>query len=187
MWNHKLGLLFIDRSVKWSWKDVSNAICLHAAGPRAYNHLYEKGFPLPHVSTLQRWYRKNDICEGILTSTIDFMQHKSELAYDDKICVLAFDEMKVVEAYEYDQIADLVRKPANNVQVVMARGLRKSWKQPVFFDYDCQMNQKILGSIIVALHNAGFPVVAIVCDMGPTNRKLWKDLNVSVGKIHTCS
>jgi len=35
--------------------DISTAICLHTAGPRAYNHLYKKGFPLPSRTTLYRW------------------------------------------------------------------------------------------------------------------------------------
>lgn len=38
--------------LKWKWEDISNAICLQASGPRAYNHLYRKGFPLPHIKTL---------------------------------------------------------------------------------------------------------------------------------------
>lgn len=68
--------------------------------------------------------------------------------------------------------------------MVMARGLRKCWKQPVFFDFDCQMTKDILFSVILAIQNVGFQVVAVVCDMGPTNRKLWKTLDVTVGKIN---
>lgn len=37
-------------NVQWNWKDISNAICIHASGPRAYNHLYKKGFL--HTATL---------------------------------------------------------------------------------------------------------------------------------------
>lgn len=61
----------------------------------------------------------------------------------------------------------------------------KILKQPVFYDFDCQMTKDILFSVILALQNAGYPVIAIVCDMSPTNRKLWKSLNVTVGKIDT--
>lgn len=169
-------------NVQWEWNDISNAICLHAAGPRAYNHLYRKGFPLPHASTLQRWARKVDISEGFLSTSVELMRTGADLPEDDRICVLAFDEMKVAETYEYDAMGDVVRTPSKYVQVVIARGLRKSWMQPVFFDYDCPMNQEILFKIITGLSQAEFPVVAVVCDMGPTNRKIWKTLGVTPGK-----
>lgn len=109
------------------------------------------------------------------------MKQSTELIAEDKVCVLAFDEMKVAETFEYDTVGDVIRKPANYVQVVMARGLRKSWKLPVFYDFDCQMTKEILHSIITELSKAGYPVVAIVCNMGPTNRRLWKDLGVTIG------
>lgn len=168
--------------VQWRWKDIASAICLHASGPRAYNHLYKKGFPLPHKSTLHRWCAKIHISEGVLSSSLDFMRQTNDLAPEDKICVLAFDEMKVAETFEYDPVDDVVRKPSNYVQVIMARGLKKSWKQPVFYDFDCKMTKDLLAEVITQLHNVGFPVVAIVCDMGPTNRKLWKYLGVTAGK-----
>lgn len=79
--------------------------------------------------------------------------------------------MKVTEAFEYDQVGDYVRKPVNYVQVVMTRGLLKSWKQQVFYDYDWQMSKQILSSIILALQTVALTVVAVACDMGSTNRK----------------
>ncbi|KAI8126843.1 Transposable element P transposase [Lucilia cuprina] len=69
--------------------------------------------------------------------------------------------MKVAETFQYDPVANHVKKPSNYVQVIMVRGLRKSWKQPVFYDSDC------------------FIVVAIGCDKCPTNRKLWNELGVT--------
>lgn len=105
----------------------------------------------------------------------------SDLSNDNKLCVLSFDEMKVEETYEYDIVLDTVRKPENYVQVVMARGLRKSWKQPIFFDFDRQMTKEILYDLISELYKIQFPVVAIVCDMGISNQKLWKNLGVNIG------
>ncbi|XP_075150667.1 uncharacterized protein LOC142224765 [Haematobia irritans] len=110
-------------STHWAWDDIANAICLHAAGPRAYNHLYRKGFPLPSASTLQRWSRKIPVTEGLMTTAIDFMKHATDMSDHDKICVLEFDEMKISHTYEHDASEDFVRKPANFVQVVMARGV----------------------------------------------------------------
>lgn len=173
----------ISGKVIWKWEDISNAICLHAAGPRAYNHLYEMGFPLPDESTLHRWCRKINIDEGILRTSIDFMRHVTNLSHDEKLCVLAFDEMKIMETYEYEAIDDKVRKPAKYVQVIMARGLKKSWKQPVFFGFDCKMKKEILFKLITELDKAGFQVVATVCDMGTVNYNMIKELGVTPGKF----
>lgn len=123
--------LMTPGKVKWKWADISNATCIHAAGPRAYRHMYNKGFPLPHV-TLQRWCRKIHISEGILYNTLEFMRQTTHLSLDEKVCVLAFDEMKVEETFEYDAVDDVVRKPANYVQVVMARGLKNHGSSPCF-------------------------------------------------------
>ena len=79
----------------------------------------------------------------------------------DKVCILAFDEMKVEETYEYYSPGDVVRKPVNYVQVVMARGLKKSCKQPVYYDFDCKMSKEIVYDLISKLSIAGFPVVGM--------------------------
>ena len=84
--------------------------------------------------------------------------------------------MKVEETYEYYSPGDVVRKPVNYVQVVMARGLKKSCKQPVYYDFDCKMSKEIVYDLISKLSIAGFPVVGMVCDMGPTNRKLLREI-----------
>jgi len=41
------------------------------------------------------------------------------------------------------------------------------------------MTPEILSDIICNLHDIGFNVISIVNDMGPTNQRLWKNMNVS--------
>lgn len=55
----------------------------------------------------------------------------------------------------------------------------------MFYDYDCKMTPELLSVIIMKLYDAGFSVVAVVCDMGLTNRKLLKELGVTPGKMNT--
>ncbi|KAH8346927.1 hypothetical protein KR059_002985, partial [Drosophila kikkawai] len=161
--------------------DMSEAICLHTAGPRAYRHLYKKGFPLPCRSTLYNWLAEVKITPGTLDIVIDLMGNE-DMPEVDKLCVLCFDEMKVAAAYEYDSSADVVLEPSNYVQVAIVRGLKKSWKQPVFFDFNAPMNVATLHSILEKLHKKGFPVVAIVSDLGPGNQSLWRQLGISETK-----
>lgn len=68
----------------------------------------------------------------------------------------------------------------------MARGLKGSWKLPVFYAFDCQMTVEILNDVITELSNAGFPVVAVVCDGGSTNRTMtWEYQWVSITPYNT--
>lgn len=104
------------------------------------------------------------------------------MSEEDRLCVLAFDQIFLTEAFQYDASLDYVKKPSKRVQVVTARGLLKSWKQPVFYRFDCDMQCDILSHIIHALRAVGYNVIAMVTDMGSTNRSLWKALGVSHGK-----
>lgn len=58
-------------------------------------------------------------------------------------------------------------------------GLFSKWKQPLYYDYDSPMTREVLFEIISELSACDFKVVAIVSDMGPTNMKLWKCLEIT--------
>nr|AAK08181.1 putative transposase [Drosophila helvetica] len=186
-----LGKFFTEAQIKilknggkrstFTSDDLSAAICLHTAGPRAYNHLYKKGFPLPSRTTLYRWLSDVEIKTGCLDVAIDLMENDA-MDEADKLCVLAFDEMKVAAAFEYDSSADVIYEPSNYVQLAIVRGLKKSWKQPIFFDFSTRMDADTLNNIIRKLHTKGYPVVAIVSDLGSGNQKLWSELGVSESK-----
>ncbi|CAI6359962.1 unnamed protein product [Macrosiphum euphorbiae] len=68
--------------------------------------------------------------------------------------------------------------PHNKVQVMFARGLFDNWKLPIYFDFDQDMTINILHEAISKLYECGFIVVAMVSDLGSTNRKLQKQLEV---------
>jgi len=89
----------------------------------------------------------------------------------DKLTVLSFDEMYLSHQIDFDKSKEQVIGPHKTVQVVMARGLVSSWKQPVFYKYDTPMTPEILNDIICNLHDIGFNVISIVNDMGPTNQR----------------
>lgn len=60
----------------------------------------------------------------------------------------------------------------------MLRGLTEAWKQFVYYDFDQDMT-KDLHEIIVKCEAAGFFIVAVVCDLGPTNVRLWNSLGIN--------
>lgn len=169
------------KQVKWNIDDISSAISLYSAGPRSYKYLYKKGHPLPGLSTLREWAKKINVKPGILTAVLKLMKQINYNQFE-KICILSFDEMKIRSGYEYDKANDTLLSPSNYVQVVLARGLMQKWKQPVYYNYDCNMTASILNNIIEQLYSVGYMVVAVVSDMGPGNQSVWKQLSIGIMK-----
>lgn len=166
------------RIVHWTVNDIAHAIALHAAGPRAYRWMQKNNHPLPGESTLRRWANKIDISPGILRFVFKLMG-TYDLPEIDKVCVILADEMKIKKSYEYDRNSDTLLKPANYVQVIMARGLFCNWKQPIFYDFDRNLSKSLLFEIIKKLDNIGFNVIGITNDLGGGNRGLWKSLGIT--------
>lgn len=104
----------------------------------------------------------------------------ADLAALAKICVLSFDEMKIKETFCYDQSVDTTLSPAAYVQVAMLRGLFGNWNQPIFYDFNCKMTKDLLFTIIKSVEENGYPIQAIVSDLGGTNRALHKELEVTL-------
>lgn len=186
-----LKRIFTDRQINklknpakrptWSAKEISEAIALHSTGPRAYRHLLKKGYPFPAVSTLKSWVKKVKISPGILKNVFNVV-NCVEMKPLEKICVLSFDEMKLRPAYCYDKVNDETLPPYNYVQVVMMRGLVGKWKQPIFFEYDCNMTKDKLFQIIKYVESEGFYVSSIVSDLGGSNRGLHRELEIDHNK-----
>uniref|UniRef100_A0A182S0E2 THAP-type domain-containing protein n=1 Tax=Anopheles funestus TaxID=62324 RepID=A0A182S0E2_ANOFN len=131
-------------------------------------------YPFPSLSTLQRYARKLNLKQGILDDVL--INITKVLHIRDRECVLSFDEMKVNKVLEYDPASDEVVGPHNYLQMVMARGLFKNWKQPLFIGFDQQMAKEILLHIIRRLSDISINVVAVVSDNCQSNIGCWKDL-----------
>lgn len=169
---------------RWSDDDIGQALTLRSLSPKAYLFLRDKWcFPFPSVSTLHRWSSKLHVEPGVLQPILMLLQHTAPSMPDrDRLCVLSFDETSVSQDWCYDKGTDILYSPKKKVQCVMIRGLVGSWKQLIFYDFDCDMSKSVLFDIIMRIEVAGFPVVAIVNDLSPTNVRLWNSLGISVEK-----
>lgn len=170
-----------QKRVVWSTDDISTAFTIRYFSKRCYVYLREKlKYPLPGISSLQRWASNINMRHGLLQDVLRVMGVMGQTINEfERVTVLQYDEMKVASLYEYDQKLDEVVGPHSHMQVVMARGLFAKWKQPVFVDFDTQMTQHILDGIITELHKINFHVVACVSDCGGGNLGLWKALSIS--------
>lgn len=175
--NTQLNALITGQPVrKWSEEDIASAFYMNSLSPKFYEFLRtKKGFPLPCKSTLN--LKANTFpCEpGILDSVLSILKVTSEsLTELEKLAVISLDEMAIKEEWCYDKGKDILYKPHQKVTVVMLHGLIGKWKQPIYYDFDTKNMAEILMDIIKKVEKAGYPVVALVHDLGPANLKLWK-------------
>uniref|UniRef100_A0A182YS23 Transposable element P transposase-like RNase H domain-containing protein n=1 Tax=Anopheles stephensi TaxID=30069 RepID=A0A182YS23_ANOST len=164
--------------VKWTKTEISNAFTLRYFGKRSYDYIArDLKYPLPSISTLEKYAQKIDLKHGILEDVLVFIGTIARtFSKRDCECVLSFDEMKVEHILEYDPASDEIIRPNNYMQVVMARGLFKNWKQPIFIGFDQGMTKEIILTLIRKLGEKGINVVAIVSDNCQANVGCWKQL-----------
>lgn len=115
------------------------------------------------------------------------MQSKApELKEHEKICVLSFDEIYISQNIEIDKKQERRVGPHKTVQVGMARGLFGRWKQPVYYDFDEPLTKETVNDVITKLYEAGYIVVGVTTDLGPSNQGLWTKLNIGIKEDQQC-
>ena len=171
---------------RWTDEDMSNELTLRCLSPKAYRYLREMcKFPYPSKSTLNRRMSNVDVEPGVLTALLNILKCRAkEMTEPDRLCILSFDECSIAHAWSYDKGTDTLYSPKDRAQCVMIRGLVQPWRQLVFYDFDSNMTKEILFDLIEKIEAAGFNVVGMVSDLGPTNVKLWKTLGLG---IENCS
>lgn len=100
----------------------------------------------------------------------------------ERVCIISFDETSLSNECNYDKGKDMICDPKKKVQCVILRRLCGKWKQLIYYNFDQDMTENILLKIITAVEACGYPVVAIVNDLGPTNVRLWNNLGICMGK-----
>uniref|UniRef100_A0A182IDI7 Uncharacterized protein n=1 Tax=Anopheles arabiensis TaxID=7173 RepID=A0A182IDI7_ANOAR len=161
--NQKDLILQKKKRMIWTDEELSAAFTLRYFSKKAYNYLAKDlKYPLPSIATLKRYAKRLNIKEGILDDVLKVVGNITKtFTLRDRECVLSFDEMKVSKILEYDPVSDEVIGPYNYLQVVMARGLFKNWKQPVFIGFDQKMTKVIIMTIIAKLAEHNINVTAI--------------------------
>ena len=87
-----------------------------------------------------------------------------------------FDEMQLNEVCEFSERLKKLFIQHKKVQVVQVRGIIHPWKQIVYYDFDTNMDMKLLNTLIIQCEQSNVKVRAIVCDMG--NAQLLSHLKV---------
>lgn len=156
------------RPRQWVDEDISWAMSLYMASPKAYKLMRSK-YRLPCASTLKERCRRIILEPGVVKPILPLFEKMDKR---ERVCCLYFEEMKVEDVLEWDSRLKKVMLPCKYVQVMIARGHFSDWKQVVYFDFDQPMTAQLFRFIVTQLEDA-------TCDLGSTNRKMRKELSVT--------
>lgn len=154
-------------------------------------------FCLPSPQTLMLLVKEINPAPGIIKDSFLTLLRKKVTNFSDenKICTLCVDEISIKANFFYNKNKDIVVgvadkgngertfEPATSATVLMARGIRSQWKQPLAYIFTKSglsgTNLKqIIEEVICQLQSLNLKVVALVSDMGSNNILMAQKLNV---------
>ncbi|KAJ3652191.1 hypothetical protein Zmor_018177 [Zophobas morio] len=171
---------------RWTEQDKIFALSLYKRSPKLYRYL-SVYFQVPSTRTLKTILSNIPLDTGINKPLLDHLKNVCQTMNKlDKCCSLIFDEISLSsgffydankdKAFGYEDLGHLGRtsRHANHALVFMLRGMRKTWKQVVaYYLTSATISVANLKNIITLIINqtleAGFNVMATVCDQGSTN------------------
>lgn len=186
---------------RWTAFDKAFALNVLMVSPSTYR-LLKKFLCLPSITTLHRSIQWICNTSGFCEKIFYLLQRKLKTQNENqKLCVLSVDEMAIRPRLQYlnkydhiigyqDSISlreDGIFHIATHALVFMARGVMNNWKQILgyFFVYHCipgSMLKTLVVECIKRLQNADLKVVALVCDQGSNNMKMFSELQLSEHK-----
>lgn len=86
-----------NRRAPWTTEEILQALTIRHFSKRCYIYLQKKlHFPLPGLSTIQRWLSNITVNQGLLPDVFRFMDIASNNFEDyERVVILQFDKMKV--------------------------------------------------------------------------------------------
>lgn len=168
-----------QKRIVWKCSEtITSALTMRFAGPKLYNMLLGRKWPLPSIRTLKRITSRLVLKEGFLEPVLKWFENNPRKG-KDRYCVVEFDEMSLMAKHELILAGWEVISPAERVQLVLVRGLFGDWKQTVYVAFNENMTGAILKSIVDRLEKVGLRPCASVADLGGSNRGTWTDLAIT--------
>ncbi|XP_064094805.1 uncharacterized protein LOC135207146 [Macrobrachium nipponense] len=173
---------------------------LYFKSPRAYNFI-SKIFTLPTTRMLRYWVSKIDFNVGWNESVFKLLKQKAlSMNENDKYCGIIFDAISLKSDVQFNISKDVVegfedlgqygkrQDPAQYAMVFMAKGLASKWKQVLgYFLFTKSIKGDTLMYMVTdcigKLKNVCLYPTFLVCDQDPNNRRLFKNLNISIENL----
>lgn len=142
-------------------------------------------WPLPHPITIRRWLKDVPANPSYQLSARFYLSKfasSSQIPEYARYVVISFDEVSVDNRPCYSQKNKNFYIGCTKALVFLARSLMGNWKQIVFYSYTASLTVDLVQNVIRFTQSAGFRVVAVVCDMAPTNVRTRKSLGIAPEK-----
>lgn len=178
---------------------------LHIRSPGGYNFLKNNSLlPLPSIRTIRRYSALLDMKYGFDKKIFElFKNHLHKKISMQKHGIILFDEMfkrqaisvcsktltyKGLVDFGEDKKANDIKEQATQALVFMFQPLADNYTQPlaIFASKGPVVGielAKLLVKCIIILEKSGAVVHGFVSDGAQTNRKMWLELGMMVGKI----
>lgn len=184
---------------QWLPDEKKFALMMHYKSPGGYKFL-TRMITLPSVSTVRHWIGKSNYLPGVNQKLFQQIKLKMDIMEPfERKCTITFDEMSIKEHLEYNKFIDLIegfedygefgrsKKCAKYVLVFMARGILSSWKLPISYYFSNSgvssgRLKNIVHSVLKMAFESGMQPQIIICDQGPQNQKLYRDLQINKQK-----
>jgi hypothetical protein len=193
---NELKLAFVSKYNR-RYTDEMKQLCLswYYSSPKGYRNAF-LGLHLPTTRSIRNWQSLLQVQPGInstgLTSIrghINRSKNKSK-----QLASLLFDEISLKEQIHYNATKDKIigvvgdgenrtNERAKTALVCMATGITHSWKHVLGYWLlgAKHISRQIKGIVLKSLDasaEVGLMVKSIVCDQGPLNQGLAKELNI---------
>lgn len=176
-----------DKGRRFTLKEKIAALSICKQSPKAYRFL-RKIFILPANQTLAKVIQRCNLRPGLNKNIFLQLKKKAEkIKISERLCIILFDEVSLKAQISYNEKKDKItgvvdngqqRQPefADHAQVFMVRGLIKNFKQAIYYTFSASATKgpelaKQIKNVITEVQQAGFIVVASVCDQGTNNRQ----------------
>ena len=161
---------------EWNEEDIKRAIGIRLRAPRCYRYLrINKLMVLPALDSLRKRTKPFNLLPGDIDKMCFILKEKlKDKTPEQRVAVLAYDDMYTDKAYEYDPSADMVLQPnsSGTMNGMIVRGLFDSWKFPLRYSFGDKLTGELLNEIILKLDNIGVDVAWCASDRGPDNKAL---------------
>lgn len=182
----QLDRILEEKNSNWSHDDFRKAITLLGVSDKAYKVTRELlKVPLPARSAVKKLLANIEMEEGILTGVLDLISAAGNSMTElERQVAFCFDEAQLSnrKPVTFNTSTDQVQGPHKMMQAAVISGLFSSFSNPVYYKHSSPMTKPILFEILKAVHDAGFHVRVIICDLGIDNQKLLKKLEVDEKK-----
>lgn len=186
--------LLIFQGHRYEAKQKALALTLYKTmGKRAYTRLREVFKHIPSRQSLQLVLQKLPVTAGLNSFILQHLKSISlRMSTKDKVCILMWDEVSIQPNVTYDTRRDIIcgfedwgnnrtDKVADHVLVFMLRGLCTGWKMPVSYNFCARATKTpqlvhCIKEHVSKISEAGFLIVATVCDQGTSNVAAINDL-----------